>query len=222
MTQMMRHPFAICLTLAALAPLPCVAQTYDLPKGCTAFLTIQGQGCQVRHLWTCTSDTEGEFWFASMGVDGVTIISQLSYGSQNLFASFPLSGRTETIAIARDPVDFDAYIANGQDSYDYDFVDDAGAVMTATGEFTTIDGTVEIDGRSLQQFERRFVTALPGQETQVTITTGYVDSGLHTFYTGRSWYEDNPKNVIDRTPVDFIFPGEPGFLSTLPSYGCGG
>ena len=27
--------------------------------------------------------------------------------------------------------------------------------------------------------------------------------------------------TLDGTPVEFIFPGEPGFLSATPKYGCG-
>ena len=48
----------------------------------------------------------------------------------------------------------------------------------------------------------------------------FVSEEHRLFFFGESWPDDNPAQGIDMSPVEFIYPGEPGFFADTPLYEC--
>ena len=62
--------FAAVMGFALPAPLAAQPQLFEVPAGCTAFLTVQARGCTVSHHWQCAADPQGTHWRVSVDGDG--------------------------------------------------------------------------------------------------------------------------------------------------------
>ena len=217
--------------VAPLALLPLVAaaqeagnRTFALPSGCTAFVTTQSEDCSVSHHFTCEGDPEGWQRRVDMDESGVAYFGAIDSETQWVESYHMLSGHTERLV--PDPVDpasFTALTTKGVDSYDFYTSSDEIGLTHYVGQDRLTGATETIDGVTLDQTEYN-ITAYASDGSEMWRAEGreYISrdwrmflSGISTITAGGETWDSSGR------PVDFIFPGEPGFLSVSPRHGCG-
>lgn len=212
---------------AALAGLmlcgPAAAATFTPPQGCTPFMTVQMRGCLVAHYFTCAGDAPGEQWDTLYDADGPFFSAKVDAEFQWLESwDFSPPQRTVLEEPSRDAASFSGLLATGEDTYDFSTLSDDGSrrsyvgVDRLTGERATIDG-IELEVTGFEIEER----AETGDVVARRWGNQYVHRDWRLFFSGREMFENTEGRLpTDNTPVDFIFPGEPGYLSTVPLFGC--
>lgn len=218
------------LALALLMPLPAAAQDapaaprlFSLPAGCTAYLTIQMASCTLSHHFTCEGDPEG--WQRRVDLDegGVTYFGAIDSETQWMESFHVMSGHSERLAPdPADPASISELIASGVDSYDFHTLSAEIGETRFVGQDRLTGNTVTIDGVTLDETEY-FITAYDsgggemwrseGREF-ISRDFGMFLAGISTVTAGGESWESND------TPMEFVFPGESGFLSGSPKFGC--
>ena len=216
------------LTLAlVLLPAPALAQearTFQPPQGCSAYVTVQMSACTVSHLFTCDVDPEGWQRRVDMDEGGVTYFGAIDAETQWLESTHVLSEHSERLAPApADPASFTELLASGRDGFDFTTLSDEIGTTRYVGEDRLTGETETIDGVTLDRTEYEIVAYGP-EGTEIWRSAGreYVSRDWRMFLSGQSAIvtpEDSFDN--DEAPVEFIMPGEPGFLSVSPKHGCG-
>ncbi|WP_342077525.1 hypothetical protein [Yoonia sp. SS1-5] len=213
----------IAIALAFLAA-PAAAQEFSLPAGCDAYLTVQGKSCTVDHHFICSTDPEGHQRRVSLDEEGLTYAGQIDAETQWIGSFHPLSGHAELLeANPAERASLSDLIAQGVDDYDFRTLSEEVGPTRFVGQDTLTGRQITIDGITLD-------------ETTYDITA-YDDAGNELWHSeGREFISRNWRMFLsgtgtttsangsfdkDNTPVEFIFPGEPGFLSTSPKHGCG-
>ncbi|MEO0380902.1 MAG: hypothetical protein AAF252_11580, partial [Pseudomonadota bacterium] len=154
-------------------------------------------------------------------VDGPIFISKIDHETQWLesYDLFP-TRREVLVQPADDPASLTELLDTGTDSYDFVQRGEAGPVRVVgydrlTGEEVGIDGepllVTEFNAR--HETTDGIVLELTGNE--------YVSVRHRRFIAGT--YQGSGVNGAfenDKRPVDFIYPGEPGFFSKTPLYDC--
>lgn len=209
----------ILLPGAALAQTP-----FALPQGCEGYVTVQLASCTVSHAFTCADDPEGVQRRVDMGEDGVSYFGATDFESQWLESTHIWSGHSERLEA--DPVDaasFSGLLETGVDNFDFQTLsDEVGATRYVGGDSLT-GKTVLIDGVSLDE-TRYSIRAMDADGTEMWASEGfeYIHRDWRIFLSGTSTYSvPDGSFEADDSPVEFIFPGEPGFLSPNPKHGCG-
>ena len=136
-----------------------------------------------------------------------------------------LSGVVSTLGpeIA-DPGTLTQLIDDGEDTYDFTTTDADGTVTRFIGKESLTGQTLTVDGVTLEEAQNQ-MRALDsaGNELWRTNGTEYVSREWRIFFSGPGMTTlPNESFPTSGTPVEFIFPGEPGFLSTQPTTGCPG
>jgi hypothetical protein len=228
----MRLTFILAaLTLAPilapiLAPGPLLAQsrTFAVPQGCTAYLTIQSRECSVSHHFTCEGDPEGWQRRVDMDEDGVTYFGAIDFETQWMESTHVLAGHSERLEDSpADRASFSALLSKGIDTYDFQTISPEIGVQRFIGQDRLTGETEVIDGVTLD-VTTYAIRALDANGVEMWRAEGreYISrdfrmfmSGVSTITTsGESWERNG-------TPMEFIFPGEPGFLSVSPIHDCG-
>lgn len=207
---------------------PAVAQSgplFQVPEGCTAFLTVQSRSCLVAQHWRCDADPEGMHWRATLDQDGAFYLS-LSDSEFRWLRSWSLrSGGTDTlIEPEEDPASMSELLETGSDAMVFSIREENsfGVFQRDYTGFDRLTGeTVTVDGRELlvTEFSYQYETADGVRQTQgyqfVSTEWGLFFGGIETVTLGDESFEGN------YSPMDFAEPGEPGFLSMEPIYDCG-
>lgn len=215
--------------------LPCLAalpgavaaqtpRTVSLPPGCEAHVTIQSRACSVSHHFTCEGDPEGWQRRMDLDADGPTYFGAIDAETQWMESFHVFSGHTERLEDApRDRASFSTLIAEGTDTYDFQTLSDEVGTTRYVG-FDTLTGvTEEIDGVLLDQTQYQ-ITAYDSGGGVMWESEGfeYISRDFRMFISGQSTITVPTGSFeSDDTPMEFIFPDEPGFLSAFPKYGCG-
>ena len=219
------------MILALIAPLPVAAQDapaaprlFSLPTGCTGYVTIQSASCTLSHHFTCEGDPEGWQRRADLDEGGVSYFGAIDSETQWVESFHVMSGHSERLA--PDPVDpasISDLIANGFDTYDFRTLSAEIGETRFVGQDRLTGKIVTIDGVTLDETEYS-ITAFDSGGGEMWRSEGreYISrdyrmflSGISTISTaGESWESND-------TPMQFIFPGEDGFLSGSPKFGCG-
>jgi hypothetical protein len=221
----MRHMIAP-LILTVLLPAPLVAQsrTFALPQGCTAYLTIQSRSCQVSHHFTCAGDPEGWQRRVDMDEDGVTYFGAIDAETQWVESTHVLAGHSERLEDKpADPASFSSLTATGVDSYDFQTISPEIGVQRfvgqdrLTGETEVIDGvTLDVTNYAISAFDANGVEMWRSEGRE------YISRDFRMFLSGQSTITTAAESWDSNgTPMEFIFPGEPGFLSVSPKHDCG-
>jgi hypothetical protein len=209
------------LTLAC----PVAAQApFSLPQGCTAYVTVQKHGCTVSHLFTCEGDLAGEQRRVDMDEAGLTYMGLIDAETQWIESYHASTGETTRLAPgAPDPANFTELLATGRDGMDFQTTSDMFGTTRYVGEDRLTGETVVIDGVTLQRTEFDMVVTDAAGNTVWTVTGNeYIHPDWRTFLSGtRRYVTPSETYEDDATPVEFIFPGEDGFLSSTPRYDCG-
>lgn len=221
---MMKTVQTIGLTFGLMASTPVAAQDgFALPAGCSAYVTMQLSSCTVSHHYRCVGDPDGQKWRADMDEDGLSYVGRTDDEAQWIESFHLRSAHSEQFGGAVDPMSFSELVANGVDTWDFE-TDSAEIGTSRYAGMDRLTGeTVVIDGVSLMRTEYALTAYGPdGSETWRSSGAEYISTEWRMFVSGISTYVTSDDTFeTDNTPVEFIFPGEAGFLSTSPKYGCG-
>jgi len=217
----MRWLFPLLLIAA-----PAAAQdTFSLPQGCEAYVTVQKRSCTVTHLFRCTGDPEG--WQRRVDFDeqGMVYAGAIDAETQWVESWHPLAGSGETLMDgAADPASFSGLVATGVDTFDFQTISSPGDLVTIyRGQDRLTGEQVVIDGVTLDVTEFAVTAYDPtGNEIWRTFGSEFIQRDWRTFMSGtRTNVTSEGEWPGDNTPVAFIFPGEAGFLSSTPRHDCG-
>ncbi len=214
----MMKPWIILSVLAVATP-AAAQQSFGAPEGCEALLTVQNKGCVMTNVWQCAADAPGEQWIALITQGGVFSVQKVDAEFQWLEA-YKLTGNERLITPAEDPASltelFDAQI----DTWDFTLETDDGTERNVgydllTGETTEIDGEILLN----TEFQGRTIDG-NGNEIEASSGRQFVSEKHRLFFFGQMWPQDDPSQISDMSPVEFIYPGEPGFFADRPKYGC--
>lgn len=212
----------ICLTT------PLAAQeaptAFSLPAGCEAYVTVQTESCTVEHQFTCAFDPDGHQRRASLDERGLIYTGRIDAETQWIDSFHLINGHREQLeADPVEPASISDLIALGVDDYDFRTLSDEIGETRYTGQDTLTGRQVTIDGVTLD--ETTFdITAYDPAGNEIWSAQGreFISRDWRVFFSGVSTITNQRGTfeVSDR-PVEFIFPGEPGFLSSRPKHGCG-
>ncbi len=217
----------VALALISLAG-PAVAQerpaTFSLPAGCEAFLTVQSESCQVDHHFTCEGDPTGHQRRVSLDEEGVTYVGEIDAETQWISSFHVLSGHHERLeSNPAEPASISDLIAFGVDDYDFRTLSDEIGTTRYVGQDTLTGREITIDGVILSETTYD-ITAYDAEGNEVWSSQGreFISREWRMFLPGTG-VVTTPDGQYDKSnrPVEFIFPGEPGFLSSSPKHGCG-
>lgn len=211
------------LTLFALTASPLAAQEFSLPQGCAGYLTIQSSSCSVSHYFRCDEDINGEQRRATMDEEGLSYVGMISDEAEWLESFHLRSAHTERLESAADPMSMTELLANSVDTWDFTTESREIGDSQYVGFDSLTGESVEIDGVTLLRTEYE-LTAYDAAGTEMWRSEGseYVSRDWRMFIGGTSSYiTSDDRFDSDDTPVEFIFPGEVGYLSVNPKFGCG-
>lgn len=211
--------------LLCLVALPAGAQPFSLPAGCDAYVTVQKRSCLVTHNFTCAGDPEGHQQRVDITDRGPVFVSRIDSEARWIESVTIASGRLSRLQEGEaDPASFSELLETGRDSFDFFTMDSDGVRTRYRGHDAVVGAPVTIDGVTL--LETEFVMRVEdasGTFLWETVGREFIHTEWRTFLSGTREVSsaDGSSSTADNTPVEFVFPGEPGFLATQPKYGCG-
>jgi hypothetical protein len=212
-----------CLILASLTltAAPALAGNWAVPEGCEAFMTVQSKACRVSHYYKCTGDAPGDQWRVDMDQEGPFFRSRIDVEAQWVESYGP-----ERMVLDPSPVDpasFSELLSSGIDTWDFTQSRDDGTGIRAAGYDRLTGRTVTIDGITLSETEVDFTEYdMSGTVLRRSRGNEYLHPDWRMFFAGPGETDlgDGRWLPIDGSPVEFIFPGEEGFLASQPKYDC--
>lgn len=204
----------------ALLPTPALAGIWTAPEGCEAFMTVQSKQCRVSHYYRCSADAPGDQWRVDLDQNGPYFRSRIDSEAQWVESYDPIQ---QILAPApADPASFSELLASGLDTWDFGLLKADGTGSRAVGHDRLTGRTIVIDGIALSETEVEFTEYdLAGNVTSRSRGNEYLHPEWRMFFAGPEEIEvDGQWLQSDGSPVSFIFPGEPGYLSTQPIYDC--
>jgi len=211
------------LTLALFLGTPVVAEEFSLPQGCEGYLTIQTASCNVSHHFTCDFDAAGEQRRASLDEDGLTYVGKINSEAEWVESFHLRSGHTEQLMSSADRMMMTDLLAGDVDTWDFTTASDEIGQSRYVGFDQLTGESVTIDGVTLLRTEYA-LTAYDDDGNEIWSSAGneFVHPEWRMFIGGTSTVTgSNGTFDSDDTPVEFIFPGEDGYLSMNPKHGCG-
>lgn len=223
----MIRPTALALLLLP-AALPAQAQgprAFQPPAGCAAYLTVQMAACTVSHHFTCAADPEGWQRRVDMDEGGIAYFGAIDAETQWMESTHVLSSHSERLAPSpADPASLTELLATGRDAADFRTLSDEIGPTRYVGVDRLPGTTVTIDGVTLDRTEYEMVAYdAAGREAWRAEGSEYVSRDWRMFLSGAGTTTIAGGETIeqDDRPVEFVLPGEPGFLSASPRHGCG-
>ncbi len=211
--------FLMTLALLALASPAAAQQSFAAPEGCEAKLTVQQKGCVMVNVWTCEADNPGDQWIALIGQGGVFSVQRVDSEFQWM-ETYSVLGDDYLREPVADPASLTELFANDIDTWDFTIETEDGPERNVG--FDMLTGIAyEIDGEELLQTEFQGQT-LDDDGNVLDASSGrqYVSKKHRLFFFGESWLDESPDQITDMSPVEFIYPGEPGFFADQPVYEC--
>lgn len=223
--------WSMILTLmgaAVFAATPLAAQTtpdtFSLPAGCTAYLTVQSADCSVDHQFVCEGEPAGHKSRVSLSQAGMTYLGTVDDETQWITSFHAISGHTEALdANPADPASLTELIANGIDTFDFTTTSPEVGTTRYVGQDTLTGRIITIDDVALDETQYDII-AYDDDGSVMWSATGneFISREWRFFLSGTSTITTPTDSFdTDGRPVEFIFPGEPGFLSSNPKHGCG-
>jgi hypothetical protein len=213
----------LTLVVSGLLPLPTFAGTFTPPEGCTLTMTVQSRQCRVSNHYTCAGDQPGDKWRADFDQEGIFFRSRIDNETQWIESYDIDPPVVQRLAPgATDAASFSELLADGQDDFAFDLTRDNGQNSSVSGYDRLTGKTVVIDGIALQQTEFTFQEVDPaGNLLRQANGNEYISADWRLFFAGPGETQlDGAMVPIDGSPLQFIFPGEPGFAATQPLFEC--
>ncbi|MFQ6547049.1 hypothetical protein AADZ90_003780 [Aestuariibius sp. 2305UL40-4] len=200
------------------------AANFDPPAGCEALVTIQQKDCTVSNHFVCEADPEGSRRRADFNEDGLTYAGMIDDETQWVESFDPFSGAVDRLVEADDPASFSDLLEEGEDAFDFVTMSSYGERVRYVGSDRLLGEEVEIDGVTLDRTAYE-IEAFDEDGELLWESAGeeYIHRNWRAFIAGMSTSSGGSGDPIteDSSPVEFIFPGEVGFFSSSPKYGCG-
>lgn len=217
----MRHVLALALLLV---PAPVMAGTFTPPESCELFMTVQSRGCRVSNHFKCSTDTPGDQWRADFDQEGIFFQSRINAEAEwvESLEFFPDVRQTLDPGPA-DAASFSDLLTSGTDTFEFGLSKDNGERTRVTGFDRLTGRSFTIDDVTLQETEFDFTEMDPaGNILRQSKGREYVHPDWRMFFSGPSEWNggDGQFLPIDGSPVQFIFPGEPGFAASQPIFDC--
>ncbi|MDP3194034.1 hypothetical protein [Tabrizicola sp.] len=222
---------ASCLAVAA----PAKAEVWAAPAGCETFLTVQFRECRISNYYRCAAEPEGHVWRADFDVEGLRLLTLTDAETVPLRQIDPRGGTDYQLDAGSVGLPSQSSLQSERTSIvEYRMVDPAGLGEMSVGlrfRVTVPDrvpvtySAVTIDGIELEEVAFNLTRgSVDGLVIQERSGTEYVQSDWRLVFSGPE-QTTIPGNLskhvqADRSPVDFIFPGEPKFSSTMPIEDC--
>jgi hypothetical protein len=211
--------------LLVLVTLPAQAGSFSPPDGCTTFMTVQSRQCRVSNHYKCTADTPGDQWRADFDQQGPFFLSRINAEAEWV-ESYDLG---DTVVVqtlrpdAQDPASFTELLNGGVDTFDFGLARDNGEDTNVTGFDRLTGKTFTIDGVPLKETAFDFTEIAPdGTILRQSRGNEYISPDMRLFFSGPSQWNGGDGQFLptDGSPMQFIFPGEPGFAATEPLFEC--
>lgn len=226
--MMTKHgmPFATIIgaALTMIAGPASAADTFAPPRGCTGYVTVQMQGCRVSNHYTCAGGRPGDQWDTYFDGHGPYFSSRIDAETQWLESIDFYPPETSTLLPgAADPASFSALIGTGRDDFDFSTITDQGEVQRFRGYDQLTGERVVVDGVVLEQTEFD-LTASDAAGNMLWRRSGQqlIHRDWRIFFADTETFENaygDVENTVS-TPMEFVMPGEKGFFTTEPKYGC--
>lgn len=217
-TAMRKFAILACLTFPTG---PALAGTWTAPEGCEVFMTVQAKACRVSQHYRCAADAPGDQWRADFDQEGVFFYSKIDAEAQWVESYDPVQQTLDPAPA--DAASFSELLASGIDTWDFALSKEDGSGSRAAGYDRLTGKTVVIDGITLSQTEVEFTEYdRAGNVLRRARGNEYVNPDWRLFFSGPGETDlgDGQWLPIDGSPVEFIFPGEDGFMATEPKYDC--
>ena len=198
--------------------------TFSLPVGCEAYVTIQNADCSVDHHFVCEGDQEGYKNRVSLSQMGMTYMGTVDDETQWITSFHVLSDRSEALdPNPTDPASITELMEIGIDTYDFTTTSPQNGTTRFVGQDSLTGRQITIDGVTLDETQYN-ITAYDGAGDVMWQSEGheFINRNWRFFLSGTGKIT-TPTDTFDTdgTPVEFIYPGEAGFLSANPKHGCG-
>lgn len=218
---MRARDFILVLSAAVLPPAAQASDTYVPPEGCVGVVTTQNRDCIVNNIYSCEQDAPGTSWRIMFEKDGPVFLSKIDYETQWLESYDFYPTRQDALRQpADDPASLTELLETGIDTYDFVVAGPQGATRVVgfdrlTGEDVVIDGEPLLG----TEFSARHQSTTGG--TMQVEGREFVSVKHRRFFPGTVTFAwDDDAHEQNRTPIEFIYPGEPGFFTTIPLYEC--
>ncbi|NHB76605.1 hypothetical protein G8O29_07595 [Rhodobacter sp. M37P] len=207
-----------CLTVPAA---PALAASWTVPEGCEAFMTVQSKACRVSHHYRCSADAPGDQWRVDMDQEGPFFYSRINHEAEWVESYDPIMQVLDPDPA--DPASMTELIGEGMDTWSFSLSKADGSGSRAEGYDRLTGRSVVIDGITLSETEVEFAEYdRSGKLIRRSRGNEYMHSDWRLFFAGPGETDlgDGIWRPIDGSPVEFIFPGEEGFLARQPKYDC--
>lgn len=215
------HPLALLLTVTGSAA---AAGSFTPPESCQTWLTVQSRQCVVSNYYKCTTDAAGEQWRSDFDQEGVFFESKTNAEGEWIESRESNPTVVQTLDPgAMDPASFSGLLASGVDDYIFGLSKDNGEQSHVRGQDRLTGKSWVIDGITLQETEFTYTETAPdGTILRQSRGHEYINPEWRLFFSGPSEWNGGDGNFLpmDGSPVEFIFPGEPGFAATQPIFDC--
>jgi hypothetical protein len=211
--------------LLMVGAVPVHAGSFSPPEGCTTFMTVQARQCRVSNHYKCSADTTGDQWRADFDQQGPFFLSRTNHEAEWV-ESYDLGDMVVTQTLrpnAQDPASFTELLSAGIDTFAFGLDRDNGEETNVTGFDRLTGQTVTIDGIPLKETEFDFTEFTPdGTVLRQSRGNEYINEDMRLFFAGPSQWNGGDGNFLSTngSPVQFIFPDEPGFAATEPLFDC--
>ncbi len=205
-------------------PAPALAGSFTAPEGCTTFMTVQARACRVSNHYKCTADAAGDQWRADFDQEGIFFKSKINADAEWVESYDLPSNIKQTLDPgAEDPASFSELLSSGSDTFAFNLSRENGEHTKVSGFDRMTGQSYVIDGITLQETEFEY-TETDDAGTVLRQSNGreYIHPDWRLFFSGPSEWNggDGEFLPLDGSPMQFIFPGEPGFASTQPVFEC--
>ncbi len=214
----------LSVAFAAGSAMPAGAQGLTMPDGCEVYATVQNRDCTVMQLYTCEADPQGYQQSMTFGPEGLEFVSVIDSEAQWIRSFSPFSGAIDELdSDNADPASFTELLETGEDTYDFTQTSPQLGTRRYTGVDQLTGRKVTIDGVELEETAYRMRTYdAEGNEVYRAEGHEFISRDWRRFFAGTGTLT-TPQDTFDEDgrPANFAFPGEAGFMSTNPEYGCG-
>ena len=209
--------------LLVLAAMPTQAGTFTLPKGCSAYVTVQHSNCQVSHHYRCEADPKGDQWSVYAGPDGPYYMSRIDAETRWVQSFDLITGDSDHLGSEDNPASFTRLLQTDRDDFDFNTKSSTGEVRRYKGYDRLTGDHVTIDGVDLERTEFALSTfAGDGSFLHNRKGQQLINRVWRIFFADREDFENaaGDREATTDTPITFSQPDEPGFLATEPKFGC--
>lgn len=212
------------LTLALLIASPALgAGKFTPPKECEVFVTVQHSDCQVSQHYTCAGDPKGDQWSVYGGADGPYYMSKIDSETRWIESHDLITPESDKLATETNPASFSGLVEKGRDDFDFTTKSSTGEVRRYVGYDKLTGRKITIDGIEMDQTEFDLQTfAADGSLLHRRSGNQMISREWRLFFSDTEHFENAFGDVEDTVsrPMTFAFPGDAGFLSSRPQFGC--